>query len=85
MYWEKINVGHYRKIHYTPPKLFNPSDWIPPTCRNRIDKEGIQYLNIRYNPNTKTFIYDIKLPNKKPNGPYHGRSINWFLQQKELL
>jgi hypothetical protein len=61
--------------------LFDISNWV----LNKQDNSGCQYRNIRYNKNTKTFIYEMKTPNERWSGPYHGRTISDFLKMKEIV
>lgn len=64
-----------------PP--FDPTGWIPPTCRDRKDKDGTLYKNIRIGWN-RTVWYDKKNPNEKWQGPFVGRTINEFLKMEDM-
>jgi len=60
---------------------FDPSKWVAPWSRIRVDKTGAQYRNFKFNKATKTVWYEMKLtPNDRWSGPYHGRT--WKMLEK---
>jgi len=48
------------------------------------DLEGYQYRNLRFNDGTKTLWYEMKKPNERWSGPFHGRLQRDFDKMERL-
>lgn len=67
---------------------FDSSKWTPPSLRSgRKDKVGLrkrgsceyyEYRNFQWSHQTKTWWYEMKAPNQRWSGPFHGRLMRDF-------